>query len=429
MGPVRPVPSPRKLHFAFALFAGCAAVGAGPGGGLLALDPLPGLLTDGDDPAQRQAVRERVSALGEAACATLSAYAGAPDPRAREHAVIAMDEAGCDRVEDYRDFFSDKSGWVVRAVVQALGRHRIAGGVPFLLAHLEDHRRLVSDGDSVSLAESAEQVLRRLTAQPIEPEGTAARGVPGAHEAAVAAAWRAWHRSHASEPAAKWLADGRAAMRAALASGSAQARYAALETMALVGEPTDDLLVEALRRRPGEITAALQCAPDDPPRVTEEIPCTLMLRNDTARRIPLALGEIDLHLGPVVASAAPPAGSGAASGKPGTGSPADASGKPAAAKGKDTRKDAGKGKRAESPEIAPTPPPEPRPAPERLAAAIVDLAPGETLRRPVRVGPVTAAGRYEAIASFQDLGRRLDPAAFPADLPRLEASLLVRFEQ
>jgi hypothetical protein len=419
MGPVRPVPSLRKLLFA----AASASLLAG-GGGLLALDPLPGLLTDGDDPAQRQMVRERVSALGEAACPTLSAYAGAPDPRAREHAVTAMDEAGCDRFEDYRDFFSDKSAWVVRAVVLALGHHRIAGGVPFLLAHLEDRRRLVSEGDSVGIAESAEQVLRRLTAQPIEPEGSAPRGVPGAHEAAVAAAWRAWHRGHGGEPAAKWLADGRAAMRAALASGSPQARYAALETMALVGEPADDLLVEALKRRPGEITTALQCAPDEPPRVTEEIPCTLVLRNDAARRIPLALGEIDLHLGPVVASAAPPATA------PGTAAGKTADGK--GSRGKEIKKDDGKGKRpapGTAPGTAPATPPEPRPAPELLAAAIVDLAPGETLRRPVRVGPVAAAGRYEAIASFQDLGRRLDPAAFPPDLPRLEASLFLRFEQ
>jgi hypothetical protein len=63
-----------------------------------------------------------------------------------------------------------------------------------------------------------------------------------------------------------------------------------------------------------------------------------------------------------------------------------------------------------------------------VAAGLVDLAPGEVLRRPVNVGPVMTAGRYEAIASFEDLGRRLDPAAFPSNL-RLEASLLLRFEQ
>jgi hypothetical protein len=419
MGTVRPV---SKL---LTLLCASVVVLLAATGGASAVDPLPGLLTDGDDAAQRRAVRERVGALGEAACPTLSAYAGAPDPRAREHAVTALDDAGCDRLEDYRDFFADRSAWVVMALVQALGHHRIAGGVPFLLGHLEDRRRLISEGESVSIAESAEQTLRRLTTQPIEPEGEP-RGVPGAHEAAIAAAWRAWHRSHGAEPPSQWLADGRAAIRAALAGGSPTARYAALETLALVGEPVDDLLVAALKRRPGEISAALQCAPDDPPRVTEEIPCTLMLRNDAARRIPLALGEIDLRLGPVVAST-----SAAGPAAPATVKAAGAGGTPT--QGKEIKKEAAKGKKSDpggaAPAPAPTAPPEPRPAPERLAAAIVDLAPGETLRRPVRVGPVATAGRYEAVASFQDLGRRLDPAAFPADLPRLEASLLVRFEQ
>jgi hypothetical protein len=324
--------------------------------------------------------------------------------------VIALDEAGCDGIEDYKDFFGDRSAWVVRAVAQALAHHRIAGGVPFLVAHLEDRRRLVSEGESVEIAATAERGLRRLTAQPIEPAGTA-RGASGGREALVAAAWRAWQREHGAEPASRWLADGRAAIRASLAGGSPAARYAALETLALVGEPADDLLVEALKRRPGEITAALQCAPDEPPRVTEQVPCTLTLRNDATRRIPLALGDIDLRLGPV--AAAPEAVKGP---------------RPS---GKDTKKDAGKDVKGKHPDTAapPAPPPvAPRPAPEQVAAGLVDLAPGEVLRRPVNVGPVMTAGRYEAIASFEDLGRRLDPAAFPPDL-RLEATLLLRFEQ
>ena len=374
-----------------------------------AVDPLPGLLADGDDAAGRDLLRERVRALGEAACPTLSAYAGAPDSRARERAVQTMDDAGCDHLEDYRDFFGDRSAWVVQAVARALGHHRIASGVPFLLSHLEDRRALVSDGENVTISGTAEQALRRLTAQPIEPEGVFLRGSAAGRASALAAAWRAWYAAHASEPPVRWLGDGRAAIRGALAGGSPSARYAALETLTLVGEPVVDLLVEALKRRPGEITAALQCAPDEPPRVTEEIPCTLSLRNDTSRRIPLALGGIDLKLGPVAAAPPPPAS-------------------PKAAVGKDARKDK-RAAEAAKPRPAPPRPPEPRPEPERLAGTIVDLAPGQVLRRPVSVGPVPAAGRYEAIASFQDLGRRLDPSAFPSDLPGLEASLLLRFEQ
>lgn len=374
-----------------------------------AVDPLAGLLADGDDPSRRDAIRERVRALGEAACPTLSAYAGAPDPRAREGAVEAMDDAGCDRLEDYRDFFADRSAWVVRAVARALGHHRIAGGVPFLLSHLEDRRTLVSDGDTVAISDMAERSLRRLTAQPIEAETAPGRGA-GGRAKTNPAAWRAWYAAHAAEPPARWLSEGRTAIRAALAGGSPPARYAALETLTLVGEPVVDLLVEALKRRPGEITAALQCAPDEPPRVTEEVPCTLSLRNDAARRIPLALGAIDLKLGPVAAASPPP-------------SPA----KPPAGKeiARKDKRPAGSAK----PVPEPPRPPEPRPEPERLAGTIVDLAPGQVLRRPVSVGPVPAAGRYEAIASFQDLGRRLDPNAFPSDLPGLEASLFLRFEQ
>jgi len=411
----------RPLSRWIPLVPALAALLLASAGSVAAVDPLPQLLTDENTPMRD--IRERVSALGAAGCPTLSAYAGAPDPRTRERAVSALDEAGCDQLEDYRDFFADRSAWVVRAVAQALAHHRIAGGVPFLLAHLEDRRRLVSEGESIEIAVTAEQGLRRLTAQPIEPEG-AARDAKGGRETLVAAAWRAWQREHGTEPAARWLADGRSAIRAALAAGSPKARYAALETLALVGEPVDDLLVEALKRRPGEITAALQCAPDEPPRVTEQVPCTLTLRNDATRRIPLALGDIDLRLGPVVA-AAPDV-------------PAATAGKSAEVKGtrptgKETRKEVGKdskGKRpdAAAPPVTPPSPAPPRPAPEQVAAGLVDLAPGEVLRRPVNVGPVMTAGRYEAIASFEDLGRRLDPAAFPSDL-RLEASLLLRFEQ
>ena len=400
MGSVRRVPS-----LATAVLALAAALAAAPA---RAVDPLPGLLVDGDEASRQEALRERVRALGEAACPTLSAYAGAPDPRAREHAVGAMDEAGCDRLEDYRDFFGDRSAWVVRSVARALGHHRITGGVPFLLAHVEDRRTLVSDGDNVTISDTVEQSLRRLTSQPIEPEGAPGRG-PGGRGPAVAAAWRALYAAHKAEPPARWLSDGRTAIRAALAGGSPTARYAALETLALVGEPVVDLLVEALKRRSGEITAALQCAPDEPPRVTEEVPCTLSLRNDTARRIPLALGAIDLKLGPVAAVPPPPVG-----------------GKPAA--GKEIKKDK-KPAGAVKPAPEPSPPPPPRPQPELLAGTIVDLAPGQVLRRPVSLGPVPSAGRYEAIASFQDLGRRLDPSAFPSDLPGLEASLFLRFEQ
>src|SRR5262245_50763600 len=107
MSPVRPLPWLLRV-----LAAGVAAWLAAATGAL-AVDPLPGLLAGADDPeAQKRAVRERVGALGEAACPTLSAYAGAPDPRVREQAVASLDDTGCDHVEDYKDFFADRSAWV-----------------------------------------------------------------------------------------------------------------------------------------------------------------------------------------------------------------------------------------------------------------------------------------------------------------------------
>jgi hypothetical protein len=108
-----------------------------------------------------------------------------------------------------------------------------------------------------------------------------------------------------------------------------------------------------------------------------------------------------------------------------TAAPPPAPGKPAGKEIKKDKKAVGPAKPAAEPPL----PAEPRPEPERLAGAIVDMAPGQVLRRPLSVGPVPSAGRYEAVAAFQDLGRRLNPGAFPADLPRLEATLLLRFEQ
>jgi hypothetical protein len=62
-----------------------------------------------------------------------------------------------------------------------------------------------------------------------------------------------------------------------------------------------------------------------------------------------------------------------------------------------------------------------------LGGRMVDLGPGESLQRPVRIGPVVTAGRYEAKVALADLWGSLDPG--PYESPPIEAALIVRFEQ
>jgi hypothetical protein len=365
-------------------------------------DPLAVLLADDWSEATRATVREAVREIGGAGCATLSGYAAAPDSRVREHAVRALEDAACDRLEDYRPFFGDRAPWVVDAVLEAVGVRRLAAAWPFALEHVDDRRRLVSDSGSWTIEEAAHRTLRRLTGQPIpfDPDG-----LQVARDRA-AAAWRAFFAAHGAEAPAAWNAAGLQAARAALAGGDEAGRIAALETLALAGGPGIGALRDALLRAPGEIEAQVVCEPDGPPRVTEEVPCTLVIRNVTARRIPLALGEAGLTLATVTDAPPPPA-------------------KPKSAGKRGTAGGAAKGVTA--------PPPGPRvesgpPAPPPSLWDFVDLAPGGTIARPLRAGPVMTAGRYEVRAAVPDLSVTL-PGADGTRLARIEAVTVLRFEQ
>jgi hypothetical protein len=362
-------------------------------------DRLAALLRSDD--ASRTALHDEVEALGGSACATLSGYAADRDERVRERAVNAMDGAGCARAEDYAPFFADRSAWVVRAVIAATSRQCLAEAAPFYLRHLGDRRRLVSDNESESLEDAAERALHRLTAQPIPYDPDA----PVSQRDHAAQAWRDFFAAQGGQGRSAWLASGRAAIQAGL-EGSPAARRAALDTLPLVGEPVRDLLTGALRREPGDVEVEVVCTPDSPPRVGEEIPCSWSARNPTAHRVTLALAP------PHVTLALRDAGD----------APAEKPEKP---------KPGGK------PHGAPThgAPPEARPPapppiePEALAGTIVDLAPGATIRRPIFVGPVASAGHYELRVACEDLGLRLQPSAFPAGLPLLQATIPMRFEQ
>jgi len=367
-------------------------------------DPLAAMLAEDWSDVIRDAVAERVGTLGSAACATLAGYAAAQDPRSREHAVRALDIAGCDALEDYQPFFADRAPWVVNAVVDAVAERRIAASWPFVLAHVDDRRRLVSDDGSWTIEDAAHRALRRLTGQPIpfDPDD------PPAARDRAAAAWRGWFAAHAGEPPPAWLESGLAAARAALMGGDPAGRMAALETLALSDARGLATLRDALLRAPGEIEARLVCTPEEPPRVTETVPCTLVLRNAASRRIPMALGDAGI----VLAEMATP--------------PPDRAGKGSRHDGGGSSGARGKGSAARPPATAP--PAERPPTAADLHDRFIDLAPGASTTWPLNAGPVATAGRYEARATVRDLGAALPGPADGRPEP-IVATTVMRFEQ
>jgi hypothetical protein len=366
-------------------------------------DPLLDLLVQDQDAARRGAIQDLVRADGGDGCATLSGYARARDARARENAVRMMGEVGCSSIDAYRPFFSDGTAWIADALLNALARNRVEEGVPYALALLSDRRRLVTDDGSRTLGQEAQRALRTLTGQPIL---SAAPQSPGDRRAPIEEAWRAWYAAHENEPATVWIASGVRSMREALAANSAARRLDALETALLIGEPGRPLLSEALRRNPSDLTAVLSCIPEEPPRVTDQVPCTLTVRNASPRRIALAPGDTSVALSPWEQPPPAPKLSGRSR---------DAASERSKPKGKTDDRDS-------PPPVGP-PPPDPR----TLGGRLVDLAPGEILMRPVQVGPVLSAGRYEVKVGLADLWARLDPGPYSA--PPIEAAFVLRFEQ
>ncbi len=393
----------------WAVFAAGLVAGAGSVPGMAAArggpDPLPALLADDWDDLTRAQVADQVKALGSAACLTLSGYAALPDSRGREHAVRALDDAGCAAEEYYRPFYPDGAPWVADAILDAVARRRLTAAWPYVTAHLADRRRLVSDAGTFTIEESAHRVLRLLTAQPIPFS-------PGLSEAArdqAAARWRTFFAAHGDEPPEAWMASGLAACRDALAGTEPAARLAALQTLALVGERGDGVLRDALLRAPGEIEATLRCEPDEPPRVGDTVPCTLAIRNRSARRIALALGPAALS----VALSAPP------------GLQPDPRARPSGSS-KPHGKEAG---RAATPAASSAP--AATAAPVRIAIppdCFIDLVPGGVSSLPLKAGPVASAGRYDLRAAVPDWSASIPPEN-PHQTAQIEALLTLRFEQ
>jgi len=352
--------------------------------------------------ARREEIESLLKARGGDPCSTLSGYALVRDATARERAVRGLGEIGCRDVEHYRPYFSDADAWVADALLDSLARNRVGEAVPYAIDRLSDRRRLVSDAGSWTLSEAAHGSLRTLTAQPIPPPRVGRSADP-------AAAWRAWYDAHRDRPPASWIASGLESVRLALAGDDAERRLEALETAAAVGEPAETLLQEALRRAPSDLVVTLSCDPDEPPRVGDQVACTLMVRNVSRRRVALAAGEIAT----VVSPWAPEPGPAPAS-PPRRGSAAPPS------RTKETKAKTG----AAPPAVA-------RPLDaRRLRGHFVDLGPGDSLRRTLSVGPVQTAGRYEVNTRLVDLqsGPRKEDFA-SSDAPPIEASVILRFEQ
>jgi hypothetical protein len=194
---------------------------------------------------------------------------------------------------------------------------------------------------------------------------------------------------------------------------------AALETLAVVGDRGAGVLRDALLRAPGEIEATLRCEPDEPPRVGDTIPCTLVIRNRSSRRIALALGPAAL----AIALSAPPAAEPEAHGH-------------AAGASKPHGKEAARSVAAPGSSAPRSPgsvahPAAPAPAPASIEIppdCFVDLLPGGVSARPLTAGPVASAGHYDLKATVADWSAALPPEN-QRQAQQIEATFELRFEQ
>jgi hypothetical protein len=362
-----------------------------PGGQRLDDETLAGLLAAADDAQARAGILQH---LGETAiaCPALTRFGDRRDPVVREQAVRAMDQAECAAIEYYRPFMRDPHPWVTDALVTAIERHRIGEGIPFLIGHLSDPRRILSGGGIWSIGERAHRALRAVSCQSLhfDPAGSAQE------QARAAARWTTWYADHGSEPRARWIEEGFARAREYLQQDRVRLRREGLQLLLLIGAPAAPELRAAFRRGPAELEASLSCTPDEPPRVTEEVPCLFAVANGSERRVAFIPGALKVALRRQGAAAD-------------EGSPAldDHPSPSAEAPGPGT-------------EMA------------DWLDHIVDLAPGERLERAVVIGPVSTAGRYEVAAALIDLSAGLvhpDGRTKSGGGMAIEARTVVRFNQ
>jgi len=359
---------------------------------------LKSLLAQDDYEATRADLLRALQRPGGLPCWWLGAFADERNDRIREHAVRALSDAGCSHFDSYRPFTNDSSTWVTDALLRAVERRQIAGAVPFLISRLIDGRRIVSAEGWWTIGDSAHRALKVVTCQSFHFD---LRG-SAPEQAAAMAAWSRWYEAHRDEPRELWVSSGIALARDYIGSDDPARRREGLDLLTWIGAPALPALRAAFQRGPQDLKASLACASEEPPRVTEDVTCVLLVLNGSGRRVALAPAPGD----PQVRLTR-------------HGEERDPS------RGEPTK---GQGKGLRGTGLAQEPlPPSPRPVPPAadIAPRIIDLAPGEVLKREVRVGPVMTAGHYEVRVTLADLASAIEPQP----LPTIEAATVLRFEQ
>ncbi len=387
-------------------------------------DRLETLLAEADYEATRADLLRELQRPGGLPCWRLGAFGEDRNERVREHAVRALSDAGCAHFDSYRPYIGDPSAWVTDAIMKAAERHLISGAVPFLISHLTDTRTILSDEGGWTIGEGAHRALRVVTCQSFhfDPHGT-----PQGQADAIAQ-WSRWYEAHLFEPRGTWVAAGIGLAGDYIGRDHAPHRKEGFELLALIGAPALPALRTAFQRGPQDLRVALACTPDEPPRVTDQVPCVLTVANLSTHRVALAPapGDPQVRLVPHEATPAEPPEGRPQAGRP-AGSPPSRSSKPRTG---ESRSGAAPptDKRPADKSAAGTGSTETRPAdlrPAEIAGRIVDLAPGEVLQREFRVGPVAAAGHYEVRATLIDLASSIGSSP----LPPIEATTPLRFEQ
>ncbi len=367
-------------------------------------DRLALLLAEPDYEASRGALRREMEARGDRACRSLRAYARGPSDTVRENAVRALDDSGCAAYADYRPFMDDRGAWVTELVIRAVRRHLVTEAVPFLLNRLSDPRSIVSQEGSWTVAESARKALWAISCRsfPFDPRETIER------RTAALARWRTWYQQHRGEPRVAWVSAGLAEAKESLDAGTSQERRATFDLLGLIGEPAVPILRAALVRLPLDLRTTATCTPEEPPLVTDQVPCVLMVENLAARRVAVALGAPEVSVTRRDDGPAP-----------------KAPGRTRRGEGPADRKKAGEAPATTAATASSL-------ALEEVTNRIVDLLPGQVLSREFKVGPVPSSGHYNVRVTLPDLSSSLPARGATRASPStatLEAATEVRFEQ
>ncbi len=344
-------------------------------------DPLQSILADDDFEARLADLALELKQGGASPCERLGAFGEHRNQRVREHAVRALSVAGCGTFVSFGPFLRDPNPWVTEAVLRGIEGQRVREAVPFLIDRLSDRRAIVSDDGAWTIAESAHRALRALTCQSFhfDPQGSP-RG-----QAEAVERFRSWYLEHGAEPRERWIVSGLSLARDYLGRDFAPHRREGIELLLLIGPPAATELRAALGRKAGDLRAAVTCQPVEPPRVSDRVPCTLVVTNAASR--PVAL--VPIGDAPEVRLIRQDDGHAEDHGDRLRGTPQGAAEMPA------------------------------------LAARVIDLGPGDVLRRDFQVGPVRAAGRYEVRATLVDLATSLPgpDSLVPASTPPRGAKL------